>query len=91
MSSSKSPLNFDGQKFFIGLDVHKKNWTVTIRSLGIELTTFSMNPSPGFDSYRAKFLKKAPIRAWPSDFGQKAVGTRFLHGYLTAKNFFAIL
>lgn len=46
MSSSKSPLNFDGQKFYIGLDVHKKNWTVTIRSLGIELTTFSMNPSP---------------------------------------------
>jgi hypothetical protein len=45
-ASNKPSLNFDGQKFFLGLDVHKQNWIVTIRSLGIEFTIFSMNPSP---------------------------------------------
>jgi hypothetical protein len=25
--------------FYVGLDVHKKSWAVTIRSLGIELLT----------------------------------------------------
>lgn len=35
-----------GRIFFVGLDVHKKQWTVTIRTEGIALKTFSMNPSP---------------------------------------------
>jgi transposase len=39
-------LDFSNQKFFIGIDVHKKNWKVTIRSQQIELKTFSMNPIP---------------------------------------------
>jgi transposase len=39
-------LNFINQLFFVGIDVHLKQWKVTIRSTGIELKTFSMNPSP---------------------------------------------
>jgi transposase len=39
-------LNFINQHFFVGIDVHLKQWKVTIRSAGIELKTFSMNPSP---------------------------------------------
>lgn len=39
-------INFQGQEFFIGIDVHKKNWTVTIRCNHMELKTFSQNPSP---------------------------------------------
>jgi transposase len=39
-------LNFINQHFFIGIDVHLKQWKVTIRNTGIELKTFSMNPSP---------------------------------------------
>jgi transposase len=38
-------IDFKEQKFFIGLDIHKNNWAVTIRSNGLELKTFSMNPS----------------------------------------------
>jgi len=38
-------LNFKNIIFYIGIDTHLKNWTVTIRSNGIELKTFSMNPS----------------------------------------------
>jgi transposase len=38
--------DFKGQVFFIGIDVHKKNWRVTILMKEMELKTFSMNPSP---------------------------------------------
>jgi transposase len=37
--------DFTGQKIYIGIDVHKKSWKVTIRTNFMELKTFSMNPS----------------------------------------------
>ncbi len=37
---------FKGQSFFVGIDVHKKNWRVTILMQDMELNTFAMNPSP---------------------------------------------
>jgi hypothetical protein len=37
---------FAGQQFFIGIDVHKSNWKVTIRSGDVYLKTFSMDPDP---------------------------------------------
>lgn len=37
--------NFKNVYFYIGIDTHLKSWTVTIRSTGVELKTFSMNPS----------------------------------------------
>lgn len=36
--------DFSGQKFHVGLDVHKKSWAVTIRSLGIEVAHFTQPP-----------------------------------------------
>jgi len=36
--------DFTGQNFYVGLDVHKKSWAVTIRSLGIELAHFTQPP-----------------------------------------------
>jgi len=45
MSTSKR-IDFTGQDFFIGLDVHVRQWTVTIRHNDMELKTFSMDPSP---------------------------------------------
>jgi hypothetical protein len=39
-------LNFINQHFFVGIDVHLKQWKVTIRSAGIELKTFPMHPVP---------------------------------------------
>ena len=38
--------DFSNQDFHIGIDVHKKNWLITIRNNQMELRTFSMNPSP---------------------------------------------
>ncbi|MHC4547064.1 MAG: IS110 family RNA-guided transposase [Planctomycetota bacterium] len=45
MLNKVNQLDFEKQPFFIGLDVHKKSWTVTIRSNNMHLKTFSMNPS----------------------------------------------
>jgi transposase len=46
MYSQNAQNDFSNQVFSIGLDVHTKNWTVTIRSNDMELKKFSMNPSP---------------------------------------------
>lgn len=37
--------DFTNIPIYIGIDTHLKSWTVTLRSNGIELKTFSMNPS----------------------------------------------
>jgi transposase len=39
-------VNFKGQHFYIGIDVHKKSWKVNIRSSGMRLKSFSADPSP---------------------------------------------
>ena len=39
-------IDFEKQKFFIGIDVHKKNWYVAINCNSILLNWFSMNPNP---------------------------------------------
>jgi transposase len=46
MNKQIKTLNFEGQDFFIGIDVHLKNWKVTIRNNRMVLKTFSMNPKP---------------------------------------------
>lgn len=46
METKSKKLDFNNQSFFLGIDVHKKSWKVTIRSNRMELCTFSMNPSP---------------------------------------------
>lgn len=45
MNSTKK-ISFSGSTFFVGIDTHLHNWKITIRLNGIELKTFSMNPSP---------------------------------------------
>jgi transposase len=39
-------IDFTGQSLFIGLDVHKKSWSVTIVVDGIEHRTFTQPPDP---------------------------------------------
>ena len=47
MSKTKdNGISFKGQHFYVGMDVHKKRWSVTIRNSGLKLKTFSMDPSP---------------------------------------------
>jgi transposase len=40
-------IDFSGKDLFIGLDVHKKSWSVTIVIDGIEHRTFTQPPDPG--------------------------------------------
>lgn len=50
--SKSTKITFKGQKIFIGLDVHLKNWCVTVCSQNAILKTFNMPPSPeGLHSY----------------------------------------
>jgi len=39
-------IDFTGQDFFLGIDVHARQWNVTIRHNNMELKTCSMDPSP---------------------------------------------
>ena len=45
MPIQDSTANFKGQDFFVGIDVHLKSWTVTVRTLGLEVEHFNMPPS----------------------------------------------
>ena len=55
MKKNSSIISFENQVFYIGIDVHKRSWTVTIRNNGMFLKTFSMNPDP---VELAKHMKK---------------------------------
>lgn len=43
---NKQSIDYTDEEFFLGIDVHKKSWKVTVRINGMELKTFSMDPSP---------------------------------------------
>jgi transposase len=38
-------IDFRGQSFFVGIDVHKNSWSINIRSLNLNLEHFSQPPS----------------------------------------------
>jgi transposase len=43
-TSNLSQVDFSGKHLFIGIDMHKKNWVVTVRTKDLQLKTFSMDP-----------------------------------------------
>ncbi|GMU96908.1 hypothetical protein [Ignavibacterium album] len=49
---------FDNVLLFIGIDVHKAKWVVTVRTYDLELKTFSMTPSA--EELEKFFLKNYP-------------------------------
>jgi transposase len=49
---------FDGQDIYVGIDVHKKRWVVTVRWQQMEMKTFSMDPS-------ARMLAEHLLRHYP--------------------------
>lgn len=42
----KKTADFSGENFYIGLDVHKKVWSVTVRTSNLEVAHFSQLPDP---------------------------------------------
>jgi transposase len=41
----QNSFEFKDQSFFVGMDVHKRSWTITIRSIGIQVARFTQPPS----------------------------------------------
>lgn len=58
MNIKGKKIDFSKQELFIGIDVHKKSWTVTIRIPSTVLKTYSMRPS-------SKELKKHMEKYYP--------------------------
>jgi len=46
MQVQSNKLNFKGQNIFIGMDFHKKDWKVSIRSEELTYKTFTQKPLP---------------------------------------------
>ena len=46
MKDKSNLLNFSDIPIYIGLDVHKKDWSVTLYSDEFELKTFTQPPKP---------------------------------------------
>lgn len=44
MQNKVNKLDFSGQSFYVGIDVHKKSWKVTVMSQEMEHKTFSQDP-----------------------------------------------
>ena len=42
-----SKLNFEGQQIYVGMDVHKKSWSISILTNEFEHKTFSQPPEVG--------------------------------------------
>ena len=42
-----SKLNFEGQQIYVGMDVHKKSWSISILTDKFEHKTFSQPPEVG--------------------------------------------
>ena len=57
-SISQNNLFFENKELFVGMDVHKAKWVVTVRSYDLELKTFSMEP-------KAEVLEKFLLTTYP--------------------------
>ena len=58
MGDNSKGICFEGKHFYVGIDVHKRHWVVTIRQEGMELRTFSQDPRP-------EVLKKHLEKTYP--------------------------
>ena len=46
MKTEHTRSKYEGQDFWIGIDVHHHDWKVTVRAMGIELKTMAIPPQP---------------------------------------------
>jgi len=54
-----SKLDFSGQHLYVGLDVHKKSWSVSILTRQFEHKTFTQPPDPSVLDAPADAIKHA--------------------------------
>ncbi len=46
MQTQSKQIEFNGQNFYCGIDIHQKSWTVTIQTDSLVLRTFTQDPEP---------------------------------------------
>ena len=46
MQTQSNEVDFTGQNFYCGIDIHKKNWVVTIETGDMPLKTFTQDANP---------------------------------------------
>lgn len=46
MNTQINPISFKGEKIYLGIDVHKTNWKVTVLGEHVSFQTFSQDPNP---------------------------------------------
>lgn len=56
MPTQSNELDFSGQNFYCGIDIHKKSWSVTIETDDMPLKTFSQEADP---HQLVKFLRRS--------------------------------
>ncbi len=55
MEIKSSDVRFEGQEFYLGLDVHHRTWKVSIRTMNMEVKTLTMPPdAQGLHTYMAR-------------------------------------
>lgn len=65
--------DFAGQNFYVGIDVHKKSWSVTVRAFELEVAHFTQ--SPVAENLAATLQKKFPAGCFHSAFEAGFSGT----------------
>jgi transposase len=75
MPSTKlqNSVDFNGQKFYVGIDVHKKSWVVTVRSQGLQVAHFTQPPSA--EALESTLKKKFPGGVFDSAYEAGFCGT----------------
>ncbi len=58
MPVHSTAVRFEGQDLYVGIDVHRTRWAVSVRMTGLTLKGFSMNPAPDE-------LVRLLHRSWP--------------------------
>ena len=71
----QNSIDYQGQNFYIGLDVHKKSWAVTIRSMKIQLVHFTQ--PPGAEALARYLQKNFPGGSYHSAYEAGFCGTGF--------------
>lgn len=52
MNTERTRPGYEGQDFWVGLDVHHRDWKVTVRTMGTQVKTMAMPPDPAvLDAY----------------------------------------
>jgi transposase len=88
MSTKTKSVSFENQIFNIGIDTHKKDWKVTVRSNSMQLRTFSMNPYP--EELAAYMKRNYPGGEYRSVYEAGFCGY-WIHRELTQLNFHNII